>query len=206
MRSSPSIRTAAPSSPLSGNPDAIHVPGAFSPDGARGRVHAHRPQQRRFRRRRSSPLSGGGAPRSWRNPAAGRTSSTGRSTAFSSSARTRPSITTCSLVDPAERSADRASHGRTRARSAYDSARLLPDGAVLCACDAGSEFARLALLRRRRSTSGAADARTTATSSSIALDRHAHAARVGDQPRRRERGVAGRRARRRACRAASSRC
>ena len=30
---------------------------------------------------------------------------------------------------------------------AYDSARLLPDGAVLCACDAGSEFARLAVLR-----------------------------------------------------------
>jgi dipeptidyl aminopeptidase/acylaminoacyl peptidase len=30
---------------------------------------------------------------------------------------------------------------------AYDSARLLADGAVLCACDAGSEFARLALLR-----------------------------------------------------------
>jgi dipeptidyl aminopeptidase/acylaminoacyl peptidase len=30
---------------------------------------------------------------------------------------------------------------------AYDSARLLPDGGVLCACDAGSEFARLALLR-----------------------------------------------------------
>ena len=30
---------------------------------------------------------------------------------------------------------------------AYDAARLLPDGSVLCACDAGSEFARLALLR-----------------------------------------------------------
>ncbi len=30
---------------------------------------------------------------------------------------------------------------------AYDSARLLRDGAVLCACDAGSEFARLAVLR-----------------------------------------------------------
>ena len=30
----------------------------------------------------------------------------------------------------------------------YDSARLLPDGAVLCACDAGSEFTRLALLRQ----------------------------------------------------------
>jgi dipeptidyl aminopeptidase/acylaminoacyl peptidase len=30
---------------------------------------------------------------------------------------------------------------------AYDSARLLPDGAVLCACDAGGEFARLAVLR-----------------------------------------------------------
>jgi dipeptidyl aminopeptidase/acylaminoacyl peptidase len=30
---------------------------------------------------------------------------------------------------------------------AFDSARLLADGAVLCACDAGSEFARLALLR-----------------------------------------------------------
>jgi dipeptidyl aminopeptidase/acylaminoacyl peptidase len=30
---------------------------------------------------------------------------------------------------------------------AYDSARLLPDGSVLCACDAGGEFARLALLR-----------------------------------------------------------
>jgi dipeptidyl aminopeptidase/acylaminoacyl peptidase len=30
---------------------------------------------------------------------------------------------------------------------AYDSARLLADGAVLCACDSGSEFARLALLR-----------------------------------------------------------
>jgi dipeptidyl aminopeptidase/acylaminoacyl peptidase len=29
----------------------------------------------------------------------------------------------------------------------YDSARLLPDGSVLCACDAGSEFARLAWLR-----------------------------------------------------------
>jgi pimeloyl-ACP methyl ester carboxylesterase len=31
---------------------------------------------------------------------------------------------------------------------AFDSARLLADGSVLCACDAGSEFARLALLRR----------------------------------------------------------
>ena len=30
---------------------------------------------------------------------------------------------------------------------AFDSARLLPDGSVLCACDAGSEFARLAVLR-----------------------------------------------------------
>ncbi|MDX6573345.1 MAG: hypothetical protein QOC86_2501 [Gaiellales bacterium] len=30
---------------------------------------------------------------------------------------------------------------------AYDSARLLPDGAVTCASDAGSEFARLAVLR-----------------------------------------------------------
>ena len=29
----------------------------------------------------------------------------------------------------------------------YDSARLLPDGSVLCACDAGCEFTRLALLR-----------------------------------------------------------
>ena len=30
---------------------------------------------------------------------------------------------------------------------AYDSARLLADGSVLCACDAGGEFTRLALLR-----------------------------------------------------------
>jgi pimeloyl-ACP methyl ester carboxylesterase len=30
---------------------------------------------------------------------------------------------------------------------AFDSARLLADGSVLCACDAGSEFARLAVLR-----------------------------------------------------------
>ncbi len=29
----------------------------------------------------------------------------------------------------------------------YDTARLLPDGSVLCACDAASEFTRLALLR-----------------------------------------------------------
>ncbi len=31
---------------------------------------------------------------------------------------------------------------------AFDSARLLPNGSVLCACDAGSEFARLAVLRQ----------------------------------------------------------
>ena len=33
---------------------------------------------------------------------------------------------------------------------AFDSPRLLPDGSVLCACDAGSEFARLAVCARAR--------------------------------------------------------
>jgi len=49
--------------------------------------------------------------------------------------------------------ADPASGGLTHltpheGEVAFDSARLLPDGSVLCACDAGSEFARLAVLRQ----------------------------------------------------------
>ena len=46
-----------------------------------------------------------------------------------------------------ERGADAISR-RTTARSPTTRPRLLPDGSVLCACDAGSEFTRLALLRQ----------------------------------------------------------
>jgi dipeptidyl aminopeptidase/acylaminoacyl peptidase len=52
---------------------------------------------------------------------------------------------------------------------AFDSARLLPGGSVLCACDAGGEFARLAELRR-----GAAPAFLTPDDADVeivALDR-----------------------------------
>jgi dipeptidyl aminopeptidase/acylaminoacyl peptidase len=128
---------------LSDDPDAIHVPGAFSPDGSEvAFTHTGR-NSIDF----DVAVVGidGGARRELAQPG-------GWSHVVDWSERgilvhraNTPFDHDLFLVDPGS---GLLTHLTPHdGEVAYDSARLLPDGSVLCACDAGGEFARLALLR-----------------------------------------------------------
>ena len=110
-----------------------------------GRVHAHRPQRRRLRRRRrrASTAAGGSElaqPGGWSHVV-----DWSEHGILVQRANT-PFDHDLFLVDPESGDAH-ATSPRTTARSPTTRRACCADGAVLCACDAGSEFARLALLR-----------------------------------------------------------
>ena len=101
--------------PLSDDADAIHVPGAFSPDGPLlAFTHTGR-NGVDFDVAVVPARVASGA--SWRSPAAGRTSSTGRGTASSCSAPTRRSTTTSSSSIPGVARSSRSPHTTTRSPS-----------------------------------------------------------------------------------------
>jgi dipeptidyl aminopeptidase/acylaminoacyl peptidase len=128
---------------LSHDPDAIHVPGAFSPDGAhvafthtgRNGVDFDVAVVAVAGGRRTDLAQPGG----WSHVVdwSGHGILVQRANT--------PFDHDLFLVDPASGALEHLTPHDDEV--AYDSARLLPDGTVLCACDAGSEFARLALVR-----------------------------------------------------------
>jgi dipeptidyl aminopeptidase/acylaminoacyl peptidase len=130
--------------PLSDNPDAIHVPGAFSPDGSRV-AFTHTGRNGVDFDVAVVAVSGGEArelaqPGGWSHVV-----DWSQHGILVQRANT-PFDHDLLLVDP--ESGGAAALTPHDGEVAFDSACLLPDGAVLCACDAGSEFARLALLRQ----------------------------------------------------------
>jgi pimeloyl-ACP methyl ester carboxylesterase len=128
---------------LSANPDAIHVPGAFSPDG----------QQVAFTHTGRNgvdfdvaivSVSGQGRcevaqPGGWSHVV------DWSAHGILVQRANTPFDHDLFLVDP---DSGALTHLTPHdGEVGYDTARLLPEGDVLCACDTGSEFARLALLR-----------------------------------------------------------
>ena len=131
---------------LTANPEAMHVPGAFSPDGRQLAITHTGRNGADFdvtiidlatgdRRELAQP---GGWTRvvDWHDAG------------ILALRATTPFDHDLYLLDPLSG----ASHHLTphEGEVAYESARLLPDGAVLCACDDGSEFMRLTELRDGR--------------------------------------------------------
>ncbi len=129
---------------LSGNPDAIHVPGAFSPDG-REVAYTHTGRNGVDFDVAVVPVSGG-EPRELAQPGGWAHVVDWSEHGILVQRANTPFDHDLYLVD--------AQSGATvhltphDGEVAYDSARLLPDGAVLCASDPGSEFTRLTVLRR----------------------------------------------------------
>jgi dipeptidyl aminopeptidase/acylaminoacyl peptidase len=129
--------------PLSADPQAIHVPGAFSPDGTLV-AFTHTGRNGVDFDVAVVAVSGGerhdlAQPGGWSHVV-----DWSEHGILVQRANT-PFDHDLFLVDPA--SGTLAHLTPHDGEVAYDSARLLADGAVLCACDPGSEFARLALLR-----------------------------------------------------------
>ncbi len=128
---------------LTDDPDAIHSLGAFAPDGSRfAFTHTERNGV-------DFDLALVGLDGSGRRELAqvGRRVQrvpTGPIAGSCSGACTRRSTTTCSSSIPQTGACEHLTphDGET----AYESARLLADGRVVCACDAGGQFTRLAVL------------------------------------------------------------
>jgi dipeptidyl aminopeptidase/acylaminoacyl peptidase len=128
---------------LTDAPDAIHVPGAFSPDGSQvAFTHTQRNgvdfdlavvSTTGGRRRELAAPGGWSHVLDWSDHG------------ILVQRATTPFDHDLFLVDP--QSGLQTHLTPHDGEVAYDAARMLPEGSVLCACDAGSEFARLALLR-----------------------------------------------------------
>jgi dipeptidyl aminopeptidase/acylaminoacyl peptidase len=129
---------------LSDDPDAIHVPGAFSPDG-RQIAYTHTGRNGVDFDVAVVDVSGG-ARRELAQPGGwAHVLDWSRHGLLAVRANT-PFDRDLYLVDA--ESGELTHLTPHEGEIAFDSACLLPDGAVLCACDAGSEFTRLAVLRR----------------------------------------------------------
>jgi dipeptidyl aminopeptidase/acylaminoacyl peptidase len=130
---------------LTGDPGAIHVPGAFSPDGMRV-AFTHTGRNGVDFDVAVVALDGGGRnelaqPGGWSH-----VTDWSEDGILVQRANT-PFDHDLFLVDP---DGGAMTHLTPHdGEVSYDSARLLPGGSVLCACDAGGEFTRLVLLRRR---------------------------------------------------------
>jgi dipeptidyl aminopeptidase/acylaminoacyl peptidase len=128
---------------LTANPDAIHVPGAFSPDGMHV-AFTHTARNGVDFDVAVVPVSGG-EPRELAQPGGWSHVVDWSELGILVQRANTPFDHDLFLVDS---ESGQLTHLTPHDHEVgYDSARLLPDGAVLCACDAGSEFARLALLR-----------------------------------------------------------
>ena len=130
--------------PLSGDAEAIHVPGAFSPDGELV-AFTHTGRNGVDFDVAVVGVSGEGRqelaqPGGWSH-----VTDWSERGILVQRANT-PFDHDLFLVDPA--SGELSHLTPHEGEVAFDSARLLPNGSVLCACDAGSEFARLAVLRQ----------------------------------------------------------
>ena len=130
--------------PLSDDTEAIHVPGAFSPDGKLV-AFTHTGRNGVDFDVAVVGVSGGGRhelaqPGGWSH-----VTDWSEHGILVQRANT-PFDHDLFLVDPA--SGELTHLTPHEGEVAFDSARLLPDGSLLCACDAGSEFARLAVLRQ----------------------------------------------------------
>jgi dipeptidyl aminopeptidase/acylaminoacyl peptidase len=130
--------------PLSGDATAIHVPGAFSPDGELV-AFTHTGRNGVDFDVAVVGVSGEGRqelaqPGGWSH-----VTDWSERGILVQRANT-PFDHDLFLVDPA--SGELSHLTPHEGEVAFDSARLLPNGSVLCACDAGSEFARLAVLRQ----------------------------------------------------------
>jgi len=129
--------------PLSGDPEAIHVPGAFSPDGRHvGFTHTGR---NGIDFDVAVVAVDGGPRRELAQPGGWSHVVDWSQHGILVQRANTPFDHDLYVVD----AGSGAMTGLTPhdGEIGYDSARLLADGAVLCACDAGSEFARLAVLR-----------------------------------------------------------
>jgi dipeptidyl aminopeptidase/acylaminoacyl peptidase len=136
--------TGAAELPLSDNPDAIHVPGAFSPDGSEV-AYTHTGRNGIDFDVAVVPVTGG-EPRELAQPGGWSHVVDWSEHGILVQRANAPFDHDLYLVD--------TDSGATvhltphDGEVAYDSARFLPDGAVLCASDPGSEFARLCVLRQ----------------------------------------------------------
>jgi dipeptidyl aminopeptidase/acylaminoacyl peptidase len=129
--------------PLSDNAEAIHVPGAFSPDGKLV-AFTHTGRNGVDFDVAVVALSGQGR-RELAQPGGWSHVTDWSEHGILVQRANTPFDHDLFLVDPESGETGRVTPHEGEV--AFDSARLLPDGAVLCACDAGSEFARLAVLR-----------------------------------------------------------
>jgi pimeloyl-ACP methyl ester carboxylesterase len=128
---------------LSDNPEAIHVPGAFSPDG-REVAFTHTGRNGVDFDVAVVAVSGG-PPRELAQPGGWSHVVDWSQHGILVQRANTPFDHDLYLVDAESGALTHLTPHQGEV--AYDSARLLPDGAVLCACDPGSEFARLAVLR-----------------------------------------------------------
>ena len=158
--------------PLSDDPEAIHVPGAFSPDGT---LLAFTHTGRNGVDFDVAVVAvGGGGRRELAQPGGWSHVVDWSEHGILVQRANTPFDHDLFLVDP--ESGALTPLTPHDGEVAYDSARLLPDGAVLCACDAGSEFARLAVLRHGAEPR-VPDAPTTPTSRSSRSTRRGRSAR-----------------------------
>jgi dipeptidyl aminopeptidase/acylaminoacyl peptidase len=128
---------------LSDDPEAIHVPGALSPDG--GEVAFTHTGRNGVDFDVAVVAVGGGARRELAQPGGWSHVVDWSQHGILVQRANTPFDHDLFLVDP---ESGLLTHLTPHdGEVAYDSARLLADGSVLCACDAGGEFARLALLR-----------------------------------------------------------
>jgi dipeptidyl aminopeptidase/acylaminoacyl peptidase len=130
--------------PLSDDAEAIHVPGAFSPDGKLV-AFTHTGRNRVDFDVAVVDLSGKGR-RELAQPGGWSHVTDWSEQGILVQRANAPFDHDLFLVDPASGESDRLT--THEGEVAFDAPRLLADGSVLCACDAGSEFARLAVLRR----------------------------------------------------------
>ena len=158
---------------LTANPAAMHVPGAFSPDGSQLAITHTGRNGADFdvaiidlasgRHRELAQPGGWTRVVDWHDAG------------ILAVRATTPFDPDLYLLDPLSGASQHLTPHEGEV--AYESAHLLPDGAVLCACDEGSEFMRLAELRDGRPRFLTAD---EADVESIALDatrtRRAHVA------------------------------
>jgi dipeptidyl aminopeptidase/acylaminoacyl peptidase len=129
--------------PLSDNAEAIHVPGAFSPDGKLV-AFTHTGRNGVDFDVAVVAVSGEGR-RELAQPGGWSHVTDWSEHGILVQRANTPFDHDLFLVDPASGETGRLTPHEGEV--AFDSARLLPDGSLLCACDAGSEFARLAVLR-----------------------------------------------------------
>jgi dipeptidyl aminopeptidase/acylaminoacyl peptidase len=128
---------------LTDAPDAIHVPGAFSPDGSQ--VAFTHTERNGVDFDVAVVSAAGGGRRELAQPGGWSHVQDWSAHGILVQRANTPFDHDLFLVDP---QSGLLTHLTPHdGEVAYDGARLLPDGSVLCACDAGSEFARLALLR-----------------------------------------------------------